>query len=347
MVAVVKLPAVLRRAKREGWLDRIRNTADERAALRGCTWSRWHAERVEQFCRTFCCHSKGQWAGQPFELLPWQRDDLVYPLFGWRRPDGTRRFRRAYIEVAKKNGKSALVSALGLYLLIGDQEPGAEVYSCAADRPQATIVHTEAVNMVDASPSLQNLLTVNRSTFGITYPDTKSVYKAWSGKAKGKSGFNAHGLLCDELQEWQGREMWENLIHAGRARRQPLLIVITNAGDDMLSVCREQHDYAERVLDGSFDDERFFALIYSVTAEELAERGPMDRDLWRKANPSLGHTINEDDFARDVQEAMRVPTAWAEFCRKSFSIWNTGTKRWLNIHQWRSCDVRTVSSLSC
>ena len=337
MAHVAKLPAVLRRAKRQGWAHWIKSTGDERAALNGCRFVHRNAERVERFCAQFCCHSKGQWAGKPFDLLPWQRDDLVYPLFGWVRPDGTRRFRRAYIEVAKKNGKSALVSALGLYLLVADQEPGAEVYSCAADRPQATIVHTEAVNMVDASPALQSILTVNRSTFAIGYPDLKATYKAWSGKSKGKSGFNAHGILCDELQEWQGRDLWENLIHAGRARRQPLLIVITNAGDDMLSVCREQHDYAERVLDGSFEDDRFFGLIYSVTAEELAQLGPMDRSLWRKANPSLGDTFTEEDFARDVEEAMRVPTAWSEFCRKSFSIWNTGTKRWLNLHQWRAC----------
>lgn len=346
MIAITKLPAVLRRAKREGWADRIRSTADERAALRGCCWSRWHAERVDTFCRTFCCHSKGQWAGNPFELLDWQREDLVYPLFGWLRPDGTRRYRRAYVEVAKKNGKSALVSALGLYLLVGDREPGAEVYSCASDRPQASIVHGEAVNMVDASPALQSLLQVNRSTFAISFPQTKSVYKAWSGTSKGKSGFNAHGILCDELQEWQGRELWENLIHAGRARRQPLLIVITNAGDDMLSVCREQHEYAERVLDGSFDDDRFFPLIYAVTKEELAERGSHDRTLWHKANPSMGVIIHEEDFGRELEEAERVPTAWAEFARKSFSIWNTGIKRWLSLPRWRECladDERTAA----
>ena len=337
MTHIAKLPAVRAKAKREGWLNHIRTTADERAALRGCTFSVWHAERVCSFCRQFCCHSKGEWAGKPFELLPWQRDDLVYPLFGWLRPDGLRRYRRAYIEVAKKNGKSALNSALGLYFLIADNEPGAEVYSCAADRPQASIVHGEAVNMVDASPALQKLIDVNRSTFAMSFPQTKSVYKAWSGKAKGKSGYNAHAILCDELQEWQGRDMWENVIHAGRARRQPMLIVITNAGDDMLSVCREQHDYAERVIDGSFEDERFFGLIYAVTKEELDARGYQDRALWRQANPSMGITINEDEFGRDVEEAARTPTSWAEFLRKSFSIWNTGQKRWLSLDKWRRC----------
>jgi len=290
MARIAKLPAVKAKAKREGWLKWIRSEADERAALRGCYFSPWHAERVETFCSTFCCHSKGQWAGSPFELLRWQRDDLVWPLFGWMRADGSRRYRRAYIEVAKKNGKSALVSALGLYLLIAD-----------------------------------------------SYPETKSVYKAWSGAAKGKSGFSAHACLCDELQEWQGRKLWENLIHAGRARRQPLLIVITNAGDDMLSVCREQHEYAERVIDGTFEDDRFFGLIYSVTKEELDEHGSRDRRLWRKANPSMGVTINEEDFLADLIEAERTPTAWAEFCRKSFSIWNTGIKRWLQLPQWRAC----------
>ena len=183
------------------------------------------------------------------------------------------------------------------------------------------------------APSARN----HRSTFAISYPGTKSKYKAWSGSRKGKSGFKAHEILFDELQEWHGRELWENLIHAGRARRQPLLIVITNAGDDMLSVCREQHDYATHVIDGTFDDDRYFGLIYGVTKKEIDKHGAMCRRLWRKANPSMGVTINEEDFRRDLEEAQRIPTAWAEFCRKSFSIWNTGVKRWLNLPQWRAC----------
>jgi len=102
-------------------------------------------------------------------------------------------------------------------------------------------------------------------------------------------------------------------------------------------VCREQHDYAEHVIDGTFDDDRYFALIYSVTKEELDERGSRDRRLWRKANPSMGTLINEADFLADLIEAERMPTAWSEFCRKSFSIWNTGVKRWLNLPQWQAC----------
>jgi phage terminase large subunit-like protein len=121
-------------AKAAGWREWIRTEADERALLEGCMFDIAAAERVRKFFKKFLRHSKGQWAKQPFELLEWQWQSVVAPLFGWKRKDGTRRFRRGYIEVPKKNGKSTLFSGFSLYLLAGDNEPGAEVYSAAVDR---------------------------------------------------------------------------------------------------------------------------------------------------------------------------------------------------------------------
>src|SRR5215831_5309752 len=280
--------------------------ADEAALAEGCTFHAASAERVRQFFRSFLRHSKGQWAGKPFELLDWQFTDIIAPLFGWKRADGSRRFRRAYIEVPKKNGKSTLASGIGLYLLVGDGEPGAEVYSVAADRYQANIVHGEAIRMVRASPGLSSRLELNRTTHNISFPKLSAWYRSLSSEANTKEGLNAHGLIIDELHAWKGRGLWDALRYAGRSRRQPLLFAITTAGDDMDSICREQHDYAKGVLSGEILDTRFFAYIRRAAA--IAEGDREDDDwadpaIWHKANPSLGVTIDPGEFARDVEEA--------------------------------------------
>src|SRR5579863_1661347 len=167
-----QLTVLKNKAKRGGWLRQIRSEADERAMLAGCTFSKQKAEHVVNFFAKFLRHSKGEWAGKPFELIDWQRDDLIMPLFGWIRPSGVRRFSKAFVFLPKKNGKSCLASGIGLYALAGDNEQGAEVYSAASDRTQAGIVHREAILMVDSSPELSAALDVNRSSFNISYGET-------------------------------------------------------------------------------------------------------------------------------------------------------------------------------
>ena len=312
----------------------IRTAADERAAAGGCQFDERAAEKVARFFSRFLCHSKGDWAGKPFELLDWQRDDVVYPLFGWKRPDGSRRFRRAYIELAKKNGKSTLAAGIGLYMLVADGEQGAEVYSAATDQKQASIVHGEAINMVDASPELSSRLTINRTTKTIAFPATKSVYRALSSGHRSQEGLNAHAIVIDELHAWYGRELWDALKYAFRSRRQGLQFVITTAGDDMLSVCREQHDYAAGVINGTIPDERFFGCIRAADVlDDWTEPA-----VWRKANPSLGITIREDEFAADVAEAQKSPTTQAAFKRYSLNVWATATNPWLRIEDWLACE---------
>src|SRR5215471_8130216 len=154
----------LAQARKQGWEEWIRSESDEQAVVAGYRFELKRAERVRTFFQKYLRHSKGEWANQPFTLLDWQWFEIVAPLFGWVRPDGTRRYRRGYIEIPKKSGKSCLFSGLSLYLLIADNEPGAEIYSAAVDRDQASIVFNEAGNMVDASPHLSSRLKVVRST---------------------------------------------------------------------------------------------------------------------------------------------------------------------------------------
>lgn len=327
------LRSVKATAKREGWLKWIRSTADERAALAGCRFDIELAEHAAGFFPRFLRHSKGEFAGKPFDLLPWQRDEVIMPLFGWVRPDGSRRFRKAYVEIPKKNGKSTLASGLGLYLLAGDGEAGAEVYSAATDKEQASIVHREAINMVDASPELSEVLRINRTTSTIWSDQTKSYYRAISSAPSGKEGYNAHAIICDELHVWSGREMFDALRYAFRARRQGLLFIITTAGDDMESVCRQEHDYAQQVIRGDITDNRYFAYIRAADPEDDLH----DRDVWNKANPSMGIAINEEEFGNDLAEAEESPPSWSSFKRYSFNLWATSTNPWLNIHHWKDC----------
>jgi phage terminase large subunit-like protein len=208
-------------AEAAGWIDWVRSEADERAVLEGCYFDIQAAERVQTFFRKFLRHSKGQWAGKPFELLEWQWDRIVARIFGWKRADGTRRYRRGYIEVPKKNGKSTLFSGLSLYLLCGDGEPGAEIYSAAVDRDQASIVYNESANMVEASPAHSGRLQVVRSTKRITFPKTRSFYKALSADVPAKEGLNAHAVLVDELHAQKTRELKTRCVTQGPPAASP------------------------------------------------------------------------------------------------------------------------------
>ncbi len=312
----------------------IKTRADEYAVEMGCRFDLKAAERPGKFFKQFLRHSKGEWAGKPFELLEWQQKDLIMPVFGWKKPDGNRRFQKVYCEISKKNGKSTIGAGIGLYMLAGDGEGGAEIYSAATDQAQAGIVHGEAINMVRASSALNSSLEINKSTKNISYHDTNSFYRALSAESESKEGLNAHCIIIDELHVWKGRKLWDALKYAFAARRHGLLFVITTAGSDMLSVCREQHDYAHAIIDGTIkDDIRTFGYIRAA--------GPEDdwtaRETWYKANPSLGVTIKEDDFAADVKEAQKSLTTQSAFKRYRLNVWATAVNPWLKIESWNAC----------
>ena len=318
-----------------GWAEWIRSEADERAVLEGCTFDLPAAERVRSFFAKFLRHSKGQWANRPFELLDWQWQSVIAPLFGWKRADGRRRYRRGYIEVPKKNGKSTIFSGLSLYLLAGDHEPGAEVYSAAIDRDQASIVFNEAANMVESSTALGGRLNVVRSTKRITFPNKRSFYKALSADVPAKEGLNAHAVLIDELHAQRSRDLWDTLRYSGASRRQPLLLSITTAGFDRHSICWEQHAYAEQVLAGLIHDSAFFAFIAAAAPDD----DWTDPAVWRKANPGFGVTVNEDQFAEDCREAQESPAKENSFRRYRLNQWVESEVRWLSQEKWDACSA--------
>lgn len=321
--------------------DAISSEADERAAAEGHYFDPRAALHVDEFLRVYCRHSKGQWAGQPFELLDWQWADVVAPLFGWKRADGSRRYRRAYVEIPKKNGKSALLSGLGLYLLTADGEPGAEVYSAAADRNQAGIIYGEAANMVEASPALAAKLDVRRSTKRINYPANRSWFQALSAEAYTKEGLNIHALLFDELHAQPTRELWDALEYGGAARRQPLIIAITTAGYDRSSICWEQHEYAQAVIEGRTYDPAYFGYIRAADDDD----DWTDPEVWAKANPSLGVTITLDGLAEDCRRAQESPSKQNAFRRYRLNQWTQQDVRWLQMDRWDACAEVDFSDL--
>lgn len=325
-----------------------KTAADAVAVERGCYYDHNAGMRVVEFFSRFLRHSTGQWAGQPFELLDWQREDLILPLFGWRMADGTRRFRLAYIEIPKKNGKSTLCSGLGLYLMAGDGEPGAQAFIAACDRNQASIVFREASSMVRKSPAMLSRMTITDSTKTIAYPRTGSWLRALSGDSGSNEGLNIHGLIFDELHAQRDRRLWDTLRYGGAARRQPLLVAITTAGTDRESVCWEQHEYALKLLDGSIrDDINTFAYVRAAGVDDDWTK----EETWKKANPSYGETINPVAFAAECREAQESPTKENSFKRYRLNIWTQQVVRWIQQERWQACkfelDEKSLEGRPC
>ena len=328
--------AGLDRARREDWLRWIVTPADHIAVAHGCYFDAAAGQRIVEFFGRLLTHSKGEWAGQPFVPLDWQRDLVLMPLFGWMRPGGTRRFDRAYIAVPKKNGKSSLMSGLGLYGLVADSEQGAEIYTAATDRDQAAIIFDESARMVSASPDLRQRLVIVPSTKRVLYRAKSSIYRALSSEASTKEGYNAHMVLVDEFHAHKSRELVDTLRYSGSARRQPLMAYITTAGDDVDSACFEEHEYALAVREGRVVDWSHFGLIFAADRED-----PWDAEAtWKKANPSYGITIRADKMASDCAEAKQSPSKRAAFLRYRLNIWvHDNATALIDLDHWRATET--------
>jgi len=282
------------------------------------------------------CLTTGEWAGKPFVPSPWQSDDILRPLFGWKRKsDGTRRYRVAWIEIPKKNTKSTMCAAFGLYLLIGDGEPRAQVFSAACDREQAKIVFDNAKEMALASPSLRKYLTIHRNN--ISVPKTGSFMRPISSEANNQDGIDAHGVIIDEIHRHKTRELWDVLEYSGSSRRQPLIVVITTAGtyDDPESIYIELHEYAKRIQADPEIDPTWF--VYIKDADDKKDDWE-DREVWKRTNPELGHAKKweamETAYARAKEGG---PTAQINFKRLHLNMLTRSASRWMDKERWERC----------
>jgi phage terminase large subunit-like protein len=283
-------------------------------------------ERAVRFVRKLR-HTKGQWAGKPFEPRPWQ-EKIIRDVFGTMRPDGARQYRTVYIEVPRKNGKSELAAAIAAKLLFADDESGAEIYSAAADRDQAGIVFEVAAGMVRQSAALAQRAKLIPSTKRMTYGD--SFYRVLSAEHHTKHGYNAHGVLFDELHTQPTRELWDVLTTSGGTRRQPLVVAITTAGWDRNSICWEIHEYARKILSGIIQDPTFYAVIYA--APDDADW--TDETVWRAANPALGDFRDIDEMRSLCERAKQTPALQNTFRRLYLNQWTRQDERWLDVTAW-------------
>jgi len=275
-------------------------------------------------------HSKGEWAGQPFHLEAWQQF-IVWNLFGWYRDNGTRRFRWAYNEVARKNGKSTLAAGIGLYLLTADGEPGAEIYSAATKRDQARITHSEATRMVKASPALRKRVRVFRDNLHVE--STASKFEPLGRDTDSMDGLNVHGAIIDELHAHKTRDLVDILETAQSARRNPLQFEITTAGYDRESICWEHHEYTEKVLSGVVADDRWFGIIYTIDTDDDWQ----DESVWRKANPNIGISKKIDYMRQQAQRAREIPSQLNAFLRLDLDVWTQSETKWVNLEHWKLC----------
>lgn len=306
----------------------------KKGTKRGLYFDEDEAERVLRFF-DFLRHSKGEWGGQPFILSPWQQAYL-WVLFGWRKKaTGTRRFRISYLEVARKAGKSSLAAGVALYLLDADKEPGAEVYSAATKRDQAKIVHGEACRMVRASAMLKQFITVRTDNMFVL--DTNSKFEPLSSDYNSLDGLNIHGAIVDEVHAHKTRDLWDILETATGARRQPLMFAITTAGVSRQGICRELHDYLEKVLDGSLEDDSFCGIIFTLDEED----DYTDERVWVKANPNLGVSVKLDDLRDKIRKAREAPAALNAFLRLHMNIWTQAETRWIDPDAWAACGEQT------
>lgn len=324
--------------RRIGRLERLAYERAERDADRlpplGYSFDEEAAERAAAFFPGYLRHHKGEWAGKPFILAPWQ-EFCVRQLFGWKRPNGSRRFRESYLEVARKNGKTELAAGIGLYMLVGDQEDGAEVYSVATKRDQARICWEAASRMVQQNPELSKYIKILRSN--MHFEGRVSKFEPLSADAKTMDGLNPHCAIQDELHEHVNRDVGDKIATGMGARKQPLDFKITTAGlYDPTRIGWETHEYAEKVLMGTLEDEEFFAFIAAMDIghPETPDDDWTDPRNWEKANPNLGVSVYMEHLQKQAKRAQAQTSYENTFKRLHGNVWTEQVTRWLSMEKW-------------
>jgi phage terminase large subunit-like protein len=309
-------------------------------------------QAVVDWIEATCVHTIGKWAGLPFKLVPWQVD-FVKAVFGNVDRTGRRRTRIAYLQIARKQGKSELCAAIALYMLIADGEAQPQVYGAAFDREQAAIVYKVAADMVDRSPNLNAYAKPYRGTKRIVCtkgPSKGGFYHCIPADAAGAHGFNASAIIVDELHTQRTSDLIDVLETSMSAREQPLMLAISTAGHDRNSICYRWYSKAKQVQSGVIRDKSFIGRIYELpegtdfeTVAETDAKGRFvrERDLWPLANPSLvGQPrgfIRPDEIRRQVADAMNFPAAQNKVMNLHFNVWTQGESRWFSRSAWDAC----------
>jgi phage terminase large subunit-like protein len=290
-----------------------------------------HAEamRVIDFVHQVCTFTNSKWAGQPVVLQPWQVAFLAN-LFAWKRADGTRRYRKCLLFVAKKQGKTELAAIVALYLLFCDHEPSPEIVSAAGNSDQATKIFNAAASMIRHSSALRSRAEV--LTRSIRHTASGGTYKVLHSNSNTLHGGNLHGVLVDELFVCDA-DLVSALETSMRARSQPLLLFTTTAGDDPEGIAGEFYSYGCGVRDRTIPDDEFLPVIYEVPVDADISKP----DTWKLGAPNLGVTVPVSEYERDYREALQVPRKMSIFKQFSLNQWVHAAKAWLSLDQWNAC----------
>ena len=303
---------------------------DPSANAGDCIWSPEHARRAVNFFSDCLQHTKGPAAGKPFILEPWQAD-VNATMYGWLRPDGTRRFRKSFRTVPRKNGKTTWTAGEALFVMLCDGEARGENYCAGADREQASLAFATAAAMLRANKDLKDVCKVVDSQRRIIYRD--SFLRAIPANEEASHGFDISFLCGDELHAWPTRKMYDVLQTGMGARPQPVCIWITTAGHDRESICYKEYSYAKGVRDGKIDDPYYLPVIYE--AEENDDW--QDPEVWKKSNPNFGISLREDYMAAECNRAINEPSYQNTFRRLHCNQWTSQKMRWLMMDDWRKC----------
>jgi phage terminase large subunit-like protein len=291
------------------------------------------ADAAIEFIAEGCIHIHGDFAGKPVVLEGWQ-EAIVGAIFGWKRADGTRRYREAFIEIARKNGKTLLVACIIILMMFLDDEAGAEIYSAAGNAKQAGIVFKMVAAMIERSDFLSDLAVVNRG-MGQAYlkEDRATFYESLSRESGTKHGLNAHFAVVDELHVQEKPDLYETLRTSMGTRRQPLMICITTADYNRPSLCNDREGLALRICSGQSKMPEFLPVVYRMEDTDDWH----DESLWVKANPNVGVSIDLEYLRQRHAEACEMPTRENEFKRLHLNIKTQTNTVWLPMDAWHEC----------
>ncbi|MGY4572585.1 terminase TerL endonuclease subunit [Bradyrhizobium sp. USDA 3256] len=301
------------------------------------TFSAWHASDVCDFIEKLP-HVEGKWASPTITLEPWQVWLLVC-VFGWRRKsDGGRRFEQSYVEVARKNAKSALTSGVSLYCLTCDGEVGPQIKTAATTGGQARIVFDVASKMARATPDLREAFGLEVMANSVVCHQNNGSIQPINAKSSTQDGLNPHLTVVDELHAHKDRSLFDVLRSATGARKNPLMWMITTAGYSTIGVCYEQRDYLCKVLEGVVEDDSYFGVIYTLDEGD----NPFDETVWPKANPNLNVSVDIEKMRAYARQAKNSPASEGEFRTKRLNLWQNSHSTWLSIEQWKACGDTTL-----
>ncbi len=323
----------MKAAHQDGWADRIRSAQDEIAVAEGCWFNLEKCQAVEAFFEKRLTHGKDPFFNKPFTLQPYQKNDIIYPLYGWYTPENFRRYRSFFVFIPKKQGKTQL--AAGISLVEFHFVRGSRVYIVGVSNDQAMEMYDEAAGMVERSKEMSRYIKVLRSTGRLMWQRNNSLLRCLTKSATASEGKNASCLLLEELHAWTDRKLFDSLLYAGATKLNPMLGMITTAGDDVSSLCYSEYERAKRIIDGDDPSTDHLAVVYEADKDAKYD----DLAQWKKANPSYGVTMPERGVLADIRAAKGNPQRIAAIKRYRLNLWTQDGVSWLSADEWGKLEL--------